>query len=96
MHIQSKSAKSLYCSSYLLDIMPSQGVFLRDLPFLGQLLLKVVFSGREAAATLGGSSGHPMDPLLASWVPLLHLQMSIPWEAGVGTNLIDSAVFQQG
>lgn len=30
-----------------------------------------------------------MDPLLASWVPLLHLQMSISWEAGVGTNLRD-------
>lgn len=55
--IQRKSEK--YCASYLLDVMPSQGVFLRDLPYLGQLLLKVVFSGREAAATLGGALATP-------------------------------------
>lgn len=30
-----------------------------------------------------------VDPVLASWVPLLHLQMNISWEAGVGTNLRD-------
>lgn len=87
MHIQRKSAKSLYCASYLLD---TQGLFPRDLPFLGQLLQKVVFSGSEAAATSGGSPWPPhVEPLLASWVPLLHFQMSILWEAGVGTNIRD-------
>lgn len=90
MHTQMKSAKSLYCASYLLDMMPSPGVFLRDLLFLGKLLLKVVFSGREQQLHQVTCFWPPhVDPLLASWVPLLHLQMSQLWDTGAGTNLRD-------
>lgn len=46
--------------------MPSQGAFFRVLPFLEQVLQKVVLPGSEAAATSGGSLWAPhVQPLSA-------------------------------